>query len=330
MSIGPIFVGTSPTLTDVIANGDGSLPDLTGATVHLVYIPKGQATPQVSVLATVAVDQVASPGGVFIQLGTPLTDAVAVFTAWWHVDFLNGAVLETDSFDLPVVSHVTGGTPYLTSGLFRRITRVKQSRLGIGTVNPNGDELLQYELDRAAAYIEFVTGQPATDSTLALLPTAIGLQPTSGALRITVIKAIQMRSEQTLFQAQNSYIDDATDDVVASISVGSFSQSKFQQLRAKQEKKLNSWGALSDLLFQLMTPDRFAWWAVFLSDDDTLMIPAAYSYENTIEPSLSFSGGYWGYGFGYADEYIGTHVGIGGWQGGYGNTPGGIYPLPVD
>lgn len=337
MSIGPIFVGTTPTLTDVIAEGDGSLPDLTGSTIYLVYVPKGLDTPEVTILATANADQVLHPGSVMIQLGSPMTDAIATFTAWWRVLYGNGALLESDNFDLPVVSHLTGGTPYLTSGLFRRLTRVKQSRLGIALsgANVNADEFLQYELDRAAAYVEFVTGQPATDSTLPLQATYVGTLPTSSALRTMLMQAIQMRMEQILFQSQNSYLDDASDDVVSSISVGGFSQTKSDSARRGEQRQLNSWQALSNVLWLLMTPDRYSFWITFLSSDPHLQLGAAYSFENTLEPSAYFSGGY-GYSYGYggayggADEYIGSHIGIGGWQGGLGGLPGGPFPLQVD
>lgn len=211
-------------------------------------------------------------------------------------------------------------TAYLNMTDFRTLTRVKQSKLGVLSTQPNADLLLQTELDRAAAYVEFVTGQPAMDSDTDVLETNSGaLSPT--AMPTMLRQAIQMRTEQVLFQAQNGYVDDASDDVVSSLSVGGFSQSKFQP---SKDRRLNSWNALGDLLWLLMTPDRYSWWVAFLSGDAELMIGPAWGIEQTLQQTAGPQGG-WGF-WGVADyAWAGS-----GWLGWGGGLPNDIFPLPVD
>lgn len=333
MTVQPVYVGTTPTLTDTILDEEGRAVDLTGATVTLVYRPQDSSTPAVSISATPDPDQVTNMGLVTVLLGSPFMDAATTWVCWWHVVFANSALLDTDNFEVFVITHGPSDSPmpYITPSLFRALTRVKQSRLGIAVGQPNADLLLQTELTRSAAYVEFVTGQPAMDSTKPVLATFNGLA-TDAWVTTLVGQAIQMRTEQITFQAQHSYVDDATDDVVSSFTVGGYSQSKNDAARRGEERQLNSWGALADILWGLMTLDRYYYWIAFLSGDNDLMIGATYSFENTFEPG---SIGPWGgFGFGLADNLIaleyGSQIGIGGWQGYLGGLPGGILPLPVD
>lgn len=330
MTVQPVFVGTTPALTDVLLDDDGGAIDLTGATVTLMARPVDSATPLLSMTATPDADQVTNRGRVMLVLGSPIMDAPLDYSCWWHAVLGNGTILDTGNFLLPVVTHGPGAgegsIPYLTASLFLRLTRVKQSRLGLSSTNPNANEFLQVELDRAAVYIEFVTGQPATDSTQPVLPTASGTYSTT-SMATLIRQVIQMRAEQTLFQSQHGYLDDATDDVVTSLSVGSFSQSKSDSARRGEQKQLNSWQALSNLLWMLMTPGQFGYWEALLSSDPTLAIGPMYTYENVIQapydgPSYGF--GFGGYGFGAADLALANIYG-GGW-----GRPTDVLPLLVD
>lgn len=340
------FVGNTPTITDTITDGIGRVVDLTGATVTWVYRPVDMSAPSVAVPATPDPDQVTNKGVVRVTLGTPIMDAPGKWAWWWHVAFANSAVLDTDNFVFEVVTHgpTPGTTPYMTTGLFRKLTRVRQSRLGIAAGQDNAEEFLQTEIERAAAYVEIVTGQPATSADMPVLATNVegGTSLTDGAVATMIRQAIQMRTEQVTFQAQNAYVDDATDDVIGSLSVGGYSQSKSDPARRGEQRQLNSWQALSNVLWLLMTPERYWWWVVFLSGDPHLMIGPSYSFENTLQPGWIDG---WGYGFGAADFLIaqtgglmgglaggllGSGVGIGGWQGSLGGLPGGVFPLEVD
>jgi hypothetical protein len=215
----------------------------------------------------------------------------------------------------------------MDSDAFRALTRVKQSKLGIAT--PAGDDMLAVELDRAAAYVEFVTGQPAMDSDTTPFATAIGTV-SAASLPVLMKQAIQMRTEQVTFQSQAGYLDDATDDVTSSISVGGFSQSKRDTARKGEEKQLNSWQALSNLLWLLMTPDRFAWWTIFLSNDPEMIIGPAWGVEQTWQQSAGPEGG-WGFGFGFGGGAYGmADYAFSGWQGGMGGLPPDLFPLMTD
>jgi hypothetical protein len=195
-------------------------------------------------------------------------------------------------------------TPYFTTETFRDLTRVKKTRLGVdvsqGTL---GDDLLQTELDRAATYVEIVTGQPATDTDAPLIAPSMATpeNPVSDVVLRTLIgQAVQMRCEQVLFQAQNGYVDDATDDVIASLSVGGFSQTKVDSSRRGEQRSLNSWRALADLLWLIMTYERYLYWIVVIGGaaGAGAQMPPSWSYENMLWPDHGslFAGGYGGYG----------------------------------
>lgn len=330
------YVGTTPFISDVILDAEGRTVPLTGATVTFVYRPFDQSAPAVSIAATIDPDQVGNPGGVSVQLASPIMDAASKWVFWWHVIFANATILDTGNDDLAVITHGPGpgSSPYLTPAAFRRITRVKLSKLGIQA--GVGDELLQEEIDRAAAYVEFVTGQPATSRDLPVATTSIengSPTMTSTATQMLIRQAIQMRTEQVTYQSQRSYLEDATDDVISSFSVGGYSQSKTDVGRRGEQRQLNSWSALSNVLWLLMTPERYGWWVIFLSGDAHLMLGAGYGFESTLQPSWIDG---WGYGFGAADLLIASTGLLAGGQGvgGYGLGYGGLgvdpYPLPTD
>lgn len=202
-------------------------------------------------------------------------------------------------------------TPYFTLTTFRELTRVRQAKLGIAPAGTQTDGLLQTELDRAAAYVQMVTGQPATDKDLPIIPPALDASLTAGVLQPLIGQAIQMRTEQVAFQSQNGYVDDASDDVVTSLSVGSFSQTKTRT--GKNDQKLNSWDALASLLWMLMTPDRYDYWVVALGMDAAKMLAPWWNYENAVWPP-----------YGYAD------IERGGWDWSYGGgLPYDILPLDL-
>jgi hypothetical protein len=208
-------------------------------------------------------------------------------------------------------------TPYFTTDAFRDLTRVKKTRLGIDVSQEAlGEALLQTELDRAATYVEIVTGQPATDTDGVLIPPSMATaeNPVSDVVLRTLIgQAVQMRCEQVLFQAQNGYVDDATDDVVASLSVGGFSQSKVDSTRRGEQRSLNSWRALADLLWLIMTFERYCYWIVVIGGaaGAGAQMPPSWSFENMLWPDAgSLLGGGFGWGGGWGN--VGVLPGSGG------------------
>lgn len=178
-------------------------------------------------------------------------------------------------------------TPYFTPDQFRALSRVKQTRLGVATGQTNANELLQALLDRAAAFVEIVTGQPASDKDLEPGQPSMSTGPSNvspAALKTLIAQAIQMRTEQELFQAQNGYIDDASDDVISTLSVGGFSQTKHDPSRRGEQRQLNSWVALGNILWLLMTADRYDYWIVVMGGaaGAGAQMPPSWSYENEI------------------------------------------------
>lgn len=115
MSVQRGYVGTVPTITDTIRDpnnidpttGLGQPVSLSGATVTFRYRPDGAATPVVILAGTPDPDQNANKGKVTIILGSPLMDAVADYSWWWHVSFPDAAhtILETDNNALLIQSH---------------------------------------------------------------------------------------------------------------------------------------------------------------------------------------------------------------------------------
>lgn len=177
-------------------------------------------------------------------------------------------------------------TPYFTPSQFRTLSRVKQTRLGVATGQDNADDLLQTLLDRAAAFVEIVTGQPASDKDADVVQPSMSTGPsdvTPGTMKALIGQAVQMRTEQELFQAQNGYIDDASDDVIQTLSVGSFSQTH-RTPRKGGERLINSWESLGDLLWLLMTADRYDYWIVVMggAGGAGAQMPPSWSYENEI------------------------------------------------
>lgn len=114
------------------------------------------------------------------------------------------------------------------------------------------DGTLQVLVDQAIGYIEWVSGRFLDEN----LPITLDVLAT---------QAVRMRTEQIAFQSQPDYIETATDDAVASFSAGSYSETRRDQTRRGEQKALNAWGALSELLWMLMTDDKWDYWTGFLS-----------------------------------------------------------------
>lgn len=78
--------------------------------------------------------------------------------------------------------------------------------------------------------------------------------------------AVRMRTEQLVFQAQPGYLDTVTDDAISSFSAGPYSESRGDATRRGEEKTLNSMRGLNDLLWALMTEDRYSFWMAFTTN----------------------------------------------------------------
>jgi hypothetical protein len=115
---------------------------------------------------------------------------------------------------------------------------------------PAGEEEdpLAIVVARAADYVWDVTGRTAEDVPTALVTTAQ--------------EAIQRRTEQNAFQDQDDSVETAADDLIQSMSAGSYSESKRKagELAVSNMKMVNPWPRLNDLLWRLMTDEKREWW----------------------------------------------------------------------
>lgn len=99
----PIYVGTNPTITDVITDDDGNAIDLTGDTVQLVV--QNPAGTQTLYAATINPDQVGHKGGVSIVTPGPVAVAQAYWLAWWRVTAAGPTTRDTQTFALQILIH---------------------------------------------------------------------------------------------------------------------------------------------------------------------------------------------------------------------------------
>lgn len=128
-------------------------------------------------------------------------------------------------------------------------SQVRFSRYGLDT------DKLEAQVARACSYIAWVTGQDFAAVTVS----ATGLQVSDAE---TLLKqAVQMRTEQVVMQGRPGHVDSAaSNEVVQSMSVGPFSESRRDPQRQANQRSVNTWPALDELLWMLMTADRFSFW----------------------------------------------------------------------
>lgn len=136
-------------------------------------------------------------------------------------------------------------------------------------------------VEDAVGYVTWITGRYFDDFVPAVIvgddggavnynytPVRIALAPE--LIRIMKV-AVRMRVEQLVKQEQPGYIDTATDDLISSMSVGSYSESRrdtssLRGGRQAQRQLLNSWPELNDRLMQLMTDERREYWNMVLNN----------------------------------------------------------------
>lgn len=142
----------------------------------------------------------------------------------------------------------------------RTWTQVPIARYGY-----SDDAKLQSVIDRATAYVLWVTGQvfPTLDPSNSPVATPEMLEP-------MMDQAIQMRVEQVILQGRAGYVGSAAEmDVISSFSASGYSEQRsrggFASRSGAAEKSINKWPALEELLWMLMTPERFSFWLAFVS-----------------------------------------------------------------
>lgn len=146
----------------------------------------------------------------------------------------------------------------VTAAEVREWSDLPFDRLGLGD-----DTQLQQKVDRAAGYVFSITGLSYAGAEMTVL--AMGPDD-PGLVTKLVEQAVQMRTEQVVMQERADYVESAAqNDVIASFSAGLYSESHRDPTRRGEARSINTWPALDELLWMLMTPDRFAWWQAYIS-----------------------------------------------------------------
>jgi hypothetical protein len=124
----------------------------------------------------------------------------------------------------------------------REISQVDFDGRGFPTPEGTDSDPLQLYVDRACAYVEFITARPL-DATCPAMLEPIAEQ------------AVQMRTEQIMFQTSDDSAETAGDfDLIASFGAGTYNETRRDATTAQgQVKPLNPWPALNDLLWMLLT-----------------------------------------------------------------------------
>ena len=123
---------------------------------------------------------------------------------------------------------------------------------------------LDPQVVQAAAYLTMVTGRYFSDFPPPTSFPGMDIAVTPELIPLFV-EAHRMRVEQIISQQQPGYVDTVTDDAIASMNVGSYSESRRDPTRRGESKALNLWTGLNDLLWGLMTDERYDHWTALLT-----------------------------------------------------------------
>jgi hypothetical protein len=175
----------------------------------------------------------------------------------------------------------------------RSLSKVDFAALGF-----TDDTELQQVVDQALSYIEWVTAR-TYDATMPPPLAPVALQ------------AARMRTEQIAFQAQEDYAETAADDVVSSMSVGSYSETRTDPNRRGEKRSLNSWPALTELLWLLLGTS-----AVYPND----LVDAQRDYWNSLLNGVNAPAGFVSEIMWSPEMYAGE-AGLGYEGGGYNYVP---------
>lgn len=162
-----------------------------------------------------------------------------------------------------------------------------------------GDTKLEVQLARAESYIAYLTSrtyaQPQTDQ-FAMVKTVMD-------------QAVQMRTEQVVMALASDQLETAADfDMIASFGAGSYNETRRSDVKSTgQNKPLNPWPALNDILWMLLglfpgetndgVLDQYDYWRYQL----TGVTPPSWQ---TVEVD-------WGRGEGLNAGWWGTHLNAG-------------------
>ena len=139
-----------------------------------------------------------------------------------------------------------------------------------------GPDPLDVVVVQAVAYVWAVTGRDFASMPVELLDLAR--------------QAVRMRVEQQVMEQQDDAVESASDGL-SSFSAGNYSETRIDPTKRGSVKILNAWGALADVLWLLMTGERYEYWVGFLSEVDW---SESYGWYE------AFPGSWWGGGGGWS------------------------------
>ena len=106
---------------------------------------------------------------------------------------------------------------------------------------------LDLEVERAAAYVEQVTGLVVTEVA----------EPSGVATRLK--QAIQLRTEQQVIWRSDDYVGDQNESAI-DITVTGYSQRRVGTKEQRPRDMINPWPELNDLLMGLLTDGQREYW----------------------------------------------------------------------
>ena len=134
-----------------------------------------------------------------------------------------------------------------TAADVRGWTKLDLDELGYGD-----DSSLQVLVDRSVSNFTNITGQVLSALPDSLVPSAQ--------------EAIQGLVEQTVFRAQEDNLETLSDfDLISSFSAGGYSETRRSPDEMMKAKMINAWPWLNELLWQLLTPDKYDYWMAYFS-----------------------------------------------------------------
>jgi hypothetical protein len=140
------------------------------------------------------------------------------------------------------------------------------SDLNFDRLGYSDDAKLENVIDRAVGYITSVTGIALADAEAAIL----WYQPNATNVAALMQQAIQMRVEQIIMQGRRDYVESAAqNEVIQSFSAGLYSESRRDPRRPEKSRSINTWPALDELLWMLMSPDMYGYWLGYVSGEAT-------------------------------------------------------------
>lgn len=145
-----------------------------------------------------------------------------------------------------------------------------------------------------AGYADETALEPLVAAAGGLLTTITGLEwaDITPAQEPLVLLAVGGMSEQLAMQSTPEYLETLADfDLIQSFSAGPYSETRRSPEDAMKARKLNAWPWLSDLLWQLLTPDKRDEWLAFFSGQNA---PAFAVTEMDWSGMGDFDGYVWG------------------------------------